>query len=98
MELWHLTADAPRTPRRVSPGDWVALDIGTWPIEPGQSVWVTYESEGAAPSAAREARVEAVWRYNEGENSYWRAEIEPLPAGTVVRYRVSGRSGAGEIA
>ena len=98
MELWHLTADAPRAPQRVSLGDWVALDIGTWPIEPGQSVWVTYQSEGAAPSAAREARVEAVWRYNEGENSYWRAEIQPLPAGTVVRYRVSGRSRSGETA
>lgn len=98
MEIWHLTADAPRTPHRVSPGDRVTLDIGSWPIEPGQSVWVNYESEGAAPSAVREARAEAAWRYNEGENSYWRAAIEPLPAGTVVRYRVSGRSPAGEIA
>ena len=98
MELWHLTADAPRTPHRVSPGDWVALDIGSWPIEPGQSVWVTYQSERAASVAAAEARVEAVWRYNEGENSYWRAEVGPLAEGTVIRYRVSGRSPAGEVA
>jgi hypothetical protein len=25
MHLWHLTPDAPRTPHRVSPGDWVAF-------------------------------------------------------------------------
>ena len=97
MELWHLTADAPRTPHRVSPGDWVALDIGSWPIESGQSVWVTYQSQRAGSVAAAEARVEAVWRYNEGANSYWRAEIGPLPADTVIRYRVSGRSPAGEV-
>lgn len=98
MQIWHLTPDAPRTPHRVSPGDWVALDIGSWPIEPGQSVWVTYRSEHAGAVAADEARLEAIWRYNEGENSHWRAEIGPVSAGTVVRYRVYGRSPAGEVA
>jgi hypothetical protein len=32
MQLWHFTADAPRTPARVSPGDRVILTVGTWPM------------------------------------------------------------------
>jgi alpha-amylase/alpha-mannosidase (GH57 family) len=92
MQLWHLTPDARRTPHRVSPGEWVTLDIGSSPVEPGQSVWVTCRS-----AEADETRVEAVWRYNQGENSYWRAELQPFFAGTVVRYQVYGRSPAGEV-
>ena len=92
MLLWHLTGDAPRTPHRVSPGERVTLDIGTWPIELGQSVWVTYQADGAGP-----VRLEAVWRVNESGNSYWRAEIEPLSSAAVVRYQVYGRSPAGEV-
>ena len=34
MNLWHLTPDTTRIPRRVSAGDVVHLEIGTWPIEP----------------------------------------------------------------
>lgn len=93
MQLWHLTPDAPRAPHRVSPGDRVTLDIGSWPIEPEQSVWVTYRSAGP-----NETRVGAVWRYNEGENSYWRAEIGPFSKEDVVRYQVHGSSPAGEVA
>jgi hypothetical protein len=42
MNFWHLTPDAPRDPHRVIPGERVGLRIGTWPIAPGQSVWVSY--------------------------------------------------------
>ena len=92
MQLWHLTPDTPRTPRRVSRGEPVALDIGTWPIAAGQSVWVNLRT--AEPN---ETWVEAVWRRNEGENSYWRAEIGPFPTDGVVRYQIFGRSPAGEV-
>lgn len=44
MNLGHGTADAPRVPRRVSPTQPVDLTIGTWPIAPGQSVWVTWQT------------------------------------------------------
>ncbi len=97
MDLWHLTPDAPRTPARVIPGEPVALHIGTWPIEAGQSVWVTYRADHPN-GAAVEARVEAVWQQNRGPNSYWRAEIGPFTAGEPVRYTVSGRSPVGETA
>ena len=71
MHLWHLTPDAPRDPYRVSAGDWVSLVLGTWPVEPGQSVWLTVRVDGApgalgAPGATHESRVDAVWQRNEG--------------------------------
>lgn len=42
MQVWHLTADASREPRRVTLGARVNLRIGTWPVEPGQQVIVEY--------------------------------------------------------
>lgn len=38
MNIWHNTADAPRSPRRVSPTQNVELTIGTWHIRPEQAV------------------------------------------------------------
>ena len=93
MNIWHLQPDTPRAPARPSAGEWITLDVGTWPIEPGQSVWVDY-----AVSPGDERRAEGVWRYHEGANSYWRAEIGPFATGDVVRYRVGGRSADGDVA
>lgn len=96
MQLWHLTPDAPRSPDRVSPGEPVLLQLGTWPIEPGQSVWVTYRVE-RADGASDEARVEALWQRNEGVNSYWRADLGPFARGERVTYTVQGHSPEGEV-
>lgn len=94
MNLWHLTPDTPRLPRRVSPGEPVALEIGTWPIEPGQSVWVEYRLEHL-DGTLREGRAEALWQHNQGENSYWRVELGPFGKGDRVVYRALGKSPAG---
>jgi hypothetical protein len=59
VKLWHLTADAPRIPQRVLPGDHVGVMIGTWPIEPGQEVWITYETDTGG--GREEGRVQASW-------------------------------------
>lgn len=96
MQLWHLTPDAVRRPHRVSSGEWIALDIGTWPVEPGQSVSVTYHVEHT-DGAESEGAVDAAWRHNQGENSYWRAELVPFAEGDVVRYIVRGSSIAGDV-
>jgi len=96
MQLWHLTSDAPRSPRRVSPSEPVTLQFGTWPIEPGQSVWVTYRVQ-RPDRVSDEGRVEAAWGHNEGPNSYWRAAFGPFAKGEQVTYVVQGRSPAGEI-
>ena len=95
MNVWHLQPDTPRTPARVSAGDWITIDIGTWPIEPGQSVTVMYGLD--AEEVGTHTAV-AVWRHNAGANSYWRAELGPFTDGTVVHYQVSGRSSTGEVA
>ncbi|MCC6611855.1 MAG: hypothetical protein IT320_00175 [Anaerolineae bacterium] len=96
MQLWHLTPDAPRLPHRVSPTERVRLIIGTWPIGPGQSVWVTYRVESPGGISAEE-RSEALWQRNEGENSYWQAELGAFARGELVTYTVHGRSPEGEI-
>jgi alpha-amylase/alpha-mannosidase (GH57 family) len=96
MQLWHLTPDAARTPHRVSPGEWVALDIGTWPVEPGHSVRVTYRVEHTDGTESEDT-IEAAWRHNQGENSYWRAELGPFAEGDVVRYTPRGGSIAGDV-
>ncbi len=96
MNIWHLTPDASRWPYRVSPGDQVNLTIGTWPIESGQAVWVTYQVEhlGGTSDASR---VEGIWQYHAGVNSYWRAELGPFVKGDRVTYTVHGRSSDGEV-
>ena len=91
MNIWHLTPDAPRSPHRVSPGEPVRLTIGSWPVEPGQTVWLTYRVEHA--DGSHETGQTAVsWQRNEGGNSYWQAGIGPFARGDRVSYTVNGRS------
>ena len=91
MRIWHSTADAPAPPRRVLPGTAVAVDIGTWPVEPDQSVWVTYRLRESGV-VVEGGSADAIWRRNAGANSYWRAELGPFPDGARVEYEVHGHS------
>jgi len=95
MHIWHLTPDTPRLPQRVSPGEQVALHIGTRPIEPGQSVWVKYRVKHA-DGKTDEGRVEVVWQYNLDVNSYWLARLGPFAEGDRLVYAVHGRSPQGK--
>ena len=94
MELWHSTEDAPREPRRPSPGERVAIQIGTWPIEPAQSVRVRYRV-CRTDGSIQEDIAPATWTENRGVNSYWRADIGPFGKGDQVSYSVEGTSPAG---
>ncbi len=96
MYVWHLSPDTLRAPRRVAPGDRVSLRIGTWPVGPDQSVWVTHRVRGAS-GAIREGRVEARWHSNEAERSYWRAEIGPFARGERVEYAIAAASPSGRV-
>jgi hypothetical protein len=69
MIIWHATIDAPRTPRRVSPGQGIDVIVGSWPIGPGQSVWVTWQRVGANGDAT-EGNAVAEWQRNSDVNSY----------------------------
>lgn len=93
LRVWHLTPDAPREPRRVAADERVRLGIGTWPISPGQSVWVTYRATAQASQ-----RVDAVWERNEGANSYWVAELGPYSRGETVEYAVFASDGGRKVA
>ena len=91
MNIWHDTPDARRSPRRVSPSEEVELTIGTWPIELGQSVVVTWEA--VSGSAIRtEGTVVAQWHNNIGVNSYWTVRLGPFADGDRVTYTVRGSS------
>lgn len=96
MNIWHDTIDAPRTPRRVSPGQEVEIVIGTWPIGPGQSVWVTWQVV-ALDGNATEGTAAAEWQRNADVNSYWTARLGPFADGDRLSYTVHGSSSEGDV-
>jgi alpha-amylase/alpha-mannosidase (GH57 family) len=96
MNIWHDTVDAPRTPRRVSPGHDVEVVAGTWPVGPGQSVRVAWQLV-AADGCRTEGVVAAEWQRNLGVNSYWTARLGPFADGDRVSYTVQGSSPDGTV-
>ncbi len=94
MNVWHLTPDAARSPHRVAPGERVRVHVGTWPVEPGQSLELSVHVASASGEHS-ERRAQVAWQFNAHGNSYWRAEIGPFSAGDVVSYRIDGRSLSG---
>ena len=96
MNIWHDTIDAPRTPRRVRPGQGIDVIVGTWPISPGQSVWATWQRVGANGDATGGNAV-AEWQRNSDVNSYWLAHLPPFDEGDRVSYTVHGSSPEGAV-
>lgn len=70
-----------RFPRDPQAGDTVYIKITTWPVEPGQAVWLTWTKNGV-----QQPVVNAQWKYNSGNNSYWEAEIGPFNKGDDITY------------
>ena len=96
MNIWHDTVDAPRWPRRVSPGHDVEVVAGTWPIGPGQSVTVAWQLI-ALYGSCTEGVVVAEWQRNVDVNSYWTAHFGPFADGDCVTYTVQGTSPDGTV-
>jgi hypothetical protein len=96
MNIWHDTEDARRTPRRVSPEQQMDVTIGTWPIAPGQSVWVTWEI-ASLDGRRTTGTASAQWQRNSGVNSYWAARLGPFADGDKVTYTVHGSSADGAV-
>lgn len=91
MKLWHLTQDAPRHPLRVSQGDEVVLTVGTWPIQPNQSVYLIYviiRPDGTTITGEKEL----LWEYNQGGNSYWMVNLGTFDDSYKVTYTLYGHS------
>ncbi len=91
MHLWHLTSDAPRSPRHPSAGEPVTLRLGTWPVEPGQEVRIEARVT-PLDGAARSIAVDASWIENQDANSYWSATLDPFADGDRVEYEPFGGS------
>lgn len=96
MHIWHDTVDAPRTPRRMSPGRQVDVTVGTWPIAPGQAVWMTWDAVSLDGNRT-EGRTVARWRRNTDVNSYWTARLGPFVEGDQIHYTVHGSSSEGAV-
>jgi hypothetical protein len=96
MNIWHGTDDTPRTPRRANPTEHIVVTVGTWPIEPGQSVWVTWDVV-AADDSGSEGMSAAQWQRNAGTNSYWTAQLGPFADGDQMTYVIHGTSDDGTV-
>jgi hypothetical protein len=83
----------------VSFGDrawWLHLEIGTWPVETGQSVSIEAIVSDEEKGVRSAIFCEAIWKHNKGLNSYWHARLGPFKAGDNVEYSVKGRSADGQ--
>ena len=90
-DLYEIQATE-RSPRDPVAGDTVYIKITTWPIESGQTAWVTWTKNGV-----NQAAVGAAYKYNSGNNTYWEANLGTFAKGDVISYTVHGnKDGANE--
>jgi len=99
MLIWHNTPDASRIPETVVSGERISLWIGTYPIEPGQSVWVELNVRKRDRSEQM-SKQPASWHSNDEprHNSYWVAHVGPFELGDHVEYSARGSVGDQEAA
>jgi alpha-amylase/alpha-mannosidase (GH57 family) len=97
MKIWHLTPETPRFPFHVSGGENVNIQVGTWPIEAGQSIWIDFRI--ISPDGTQEMRTaQGTWNFNRDGNSYWFINFGPFDDGVLVEYRLRGSSPDGLFA
>ncbi|MGA7904252.1 MAG: glycoside hydrolase family 57 protein, partial [Terrimicrobiaceae bacterium] len=96
MTLWHQTGDAPCRVRFEDGAWWLDLEIGTWPVEAGQSVSIEAIVSNEEKGLRSAISCEAIWKHNKGGNSYWNARLGPFKAGDDVEYSLKGRSADGK--
>ncbi|WP_431897721.1 TIM-barrel domain-containing protein [Nonomuraea sp. bgisy101] len=73
-----------RSPRDPMAGENVQINATTWPIEPGQTVWVTWTKNGV-----NQTPVGAAWDHNNGNNSYWKINLGSFARGDQISYTVN---------
>lgn len=84
--------DSERYPRDPVAGDNVYIKIKTWPVEPGDAVWVTWSKNGVEQQA-----VNAEWKYNDGNDTHWEANLGSFAKGDEITYSVhANQNGANE--
>lgn len=94
MVIWHNTPDASRIPEVPLMGERISVWIGSYPIEPGQSVWVEFTVRNH-DGKERQDKQSASWHSNDEprHNSYWVAHIGPFESKDRVEYVVWGSIG-----
>jgi alpha-glucosidase (family GH31 glycosyl hydrolase) len=60
------------------------VDATTWPIESGQTVWITWTKNGVAQTP-----IGAGYNYNSGNNTYWSANLGSFARGDRIEYTVN---------
>lgn len=96
MHVWHLEQDTPRRPELVSSGEPVVACVGTWPVEPAQSVWATFEVKSRTGRRWQDTR-KGRWVRNDGPNSYWEIDLGRFERGDELAYKVLAEDAAGRV-
>jgi len=79
----YSTEATERAPRDPMAGETVHVYATTWPIEAGQSVWITWTKNGV-----NQTPIGASWDYNSGNNSYWDVDMGSFARGDDITYTV----------
>lgn len=79
----YATQPTERSPRDPMANEDVTVRATTWPVAPGQSVWVTWSLNGVAQTPRG-----ASWDYNSGNNTYWKIDLGSFTRGDQVEYTV----------
>lgn len=79
----YATTPTERAPRDPMAGQAVTLHATTWPISPGQSVWITWTKNGVGQTP-----IGASWDYNSGNNTYWQVPMGSFSRGDQITYTV----------
>ncbi|HEX4813605.1 MAG TPA: TIM-barrel domain-containing protein [Nonomuraea sp.] len=74
---------AERVPRDPMAGESVEINATTWPVGPGQTVWITWTRNGVD-----QAPVGAAWSRNSGNDSHWTIKLGAFARGDRISYTV----------
>jgi alpha-glucosidase (family GH31 glycosyl hydrolase) len=81
-----------RFPRDPEAGQNVFIKLNTWPVEMGQSTWVSWKKNGI-----QQLNKNGDWKYNEGNNTFWEVNLGSFNKGDVIEYYVhANKDGANE--
>jgi len=80
----YSTEATERAPRDPMAGEAVTIKATTWPLEAGQTVWITWTKNGV-----NQTPIGAAYQYNSGNNTYWQASLGSFVRGDQISYTVN---------
>ena len=89
----YSTEPTERAPRDPMAGDTVTINAATSPVEPGQTVWITWAKNGVV-----QPPIGATWQSNAGNRSHWTIQFGPFARGDLISYTVhANEAGTNEL-